>query len=151
MQWEFTADDVVRGDVAYDIAAFRRDLLEEVRANLTGDDDAVLRQGFDTLYDLCYWLATGRDFADFAAPTDGPFNAAMLHAIRDHMEDNIVMLGAILQRMIMDGVERGLPLEEAVEAVAQRHAALVVSGPQIHSSDSNWGSTSHSSEGKFPS
>ena len=55
----------------------------------------------------------------------------MLHAIRDHMEDNIVMLGAILQRMIMDGVERGLPLEEAVEAVAQRHAALVAAGPQI--------------------
>jgi hypothetical protein len=53
------------------------------------------------------------------------------------MEDNIAMLGAILQRKSVDGVERGLPLEEAVEATAQRHTALVATGPQIHSREAN--------------
>jgi hypothetical protein len=37
------------------------------------------------------------------------------------MAPNVTMLGAILQRMIMDRVEQGLPLEEALVAVEQEH------------------------------
>lgn len=127
MQWEFTPDEVVRGTAAYALADFRRDLAEEVRANLGGADEAYLRQGFDLIYDLCHWLATGRDFDTFAAtlPCGSPFDAPTLQAISEHMGDNAAMLGAILQRMIMDGVESGLPLEQALDRASRHHAAMV--------------------------
>lgn len=41
------------------------------------------------------------------------------------MADNVVMLGAILQRLIMDRVEANMPLAQAIQDVAQWHAALV--------------------------
>jgi len=130
MQWEFTPDEVVRGEVAYGLGDFRRDLLEEVRSNLAIDDETILRFSFDTLYDLCYWLATGRELEDFVAtlPPDAPFDGPTLEAILSYMDDNIGMLGAILQRTIMNGVEQGLPLEQAVELAARHHAEVVANG-----------------------
>lgn len=127
MQWEFTPDDVVRGEVDYGLREFRRDLLEEVRGNLATDDETLLRYSFDTLYDLCYWIATGREIEEFVAtlPADAPLDGPALEAMRVYMDDNIAMLGAVLQRKIMDGVEHGMPLEEAVESAARHHAEVV--------------------------
>ena len=48
-----------------------------------------------------------------------------LRALREHGGANVEMLGAILQRMIMDGVEASLPLEEAVAQVATHHQQMV--------------------------
>lgn len=130
MQWEFTPDDVVRGEVAYGLGEFRRDLLQEVRANLASFDEDTLRFSFDTLYDLCYWIATGRELEDFVAtlPANAPFDGPALETVLGYMDDNIAMLGAILQRKIMDGVEHGMPVEQAVESAARYHAELVASG-----------------------
>lgn len=127
MQWEFTPEEVVKGVVEYGLHEFRRDLFEEVTANLASDDDDFLQQSFDLIYDLCYWEATGREFADFVATLDEniPLETHMLQAIKEHMRDNIIMLGAILQRMIMDGVESGLVLEQAVAQAAERHTLAV--------------------------
>jgi hypothetical protein len=127
MQWEFTPDEVVKGTADYTLAEFRRDLAEEVRANLGGDDECFARHSYDLIYDLCHWLATGRDFAEFVAtlPEDAPLEAHVLQVIKEHMRDNIAMLGAILQRMIMDGVEAGLPLDQALDQASRRHAATV--------------------------
>ncbi|WP_303906457.1 hypothetical protein [Thiohalomonas denitrificans] len=128
MQWEFTPEDVVKGGVDYGLAEFRKGLKEEVRINLVGDNEASLQQSFDLIYDLCYWMATGREFADFAVTIDddAPFEIHILQAIKEHMRDNITMLGAILQRLIMDGVENGMPTHEAVEMAARQHAGVVV-------------------------
>lgn len=127
MQWEFTPEQVVKGETGYDLAQFRSDLFEEVSANLGTDDPASLQQSYDLIYDLCYWLATGREFTVFIAtlPEHAPLDSHVLHAIKEHMRDNIAMLGAILQRTIIDGVEAGMPLEQAVSAAAQHHAATV--------------------------
>ncbi len=132
MQWDFTPDDVVRGEVDYNLKAFRCDLRKEVAANLDSDDEVFVQQCFDLIYDLCYWMSTGREFADFAAMLDdnAPLEAHVLQAIREHMRDNIAMLGAILQRDIMNGVEHGLSVEQAVERTAQNHAAEAVSVTQ---------------------
>jgi hypothetical protein len=126
MQWEFTPEEVVKGEVEYDLEAFRRDLRVEVANNLHGDDEAFVEQGFDLIYDLCYWMATGRQFADFAATLteESPLDADVLQVVKEHMQDNITMLGAILQRMIMDGVEQGVPVEQAVSQAAQRHSQI---------------------------
>ena len=47
------------------------------------------------------------------------------------MADNVAMLGAILQRLIMDGVEAGLPLQQAVDDAAQRHAQVAAAVPAL--------------------
>ena len=59
MEWEFTPEQVVKGEIGYGLAEFRRDLFEEVRANLGADDPVSLQKSYDLIYDLCYWLATG--------------------------------------------------------------------------------------------
>ncbi|MCW8827945.1 MAG: hypothetical protein OQK94_02690 [Gammaproteobacteria bacterium] len=127
MQWEFTPEEVVKREVDYGLETFRRDLFEEVAGNLGSDDENFLQQSFDLIYDLCYWEATGREFSDFVITLDEnvPLEAHVLQAIKEHMRDNITMLGAILQRMIMDGVESGLVLEQAIANAAEKHKLAV--------------------------
>lgn len=126
MKWDFTPDEVVRGEVAYTVPDFRHDLFQEVATNL-GEDDGALQTRFDLIYDLCYWIATGREFDDFIKTigTEPALDEPFLATIKDYMADNITMLGAILQRMIMDGVEQGLPVEEAVDQAARLHQEQV--------------------------
>lgn len=122
MQWEFTPEEVVKGICDYTLADFRRDLAEEVRMNLGESDEARIQSTFALLYDLCYSLATDKDFEEFiAAYAYDPPTVQFLREMRPLMADNAAMLGAILQRQIMDRVEAGMPLENAIEEVAQWH------------------------------
>jgi len=129
MEWEFTAEQVVKAEVGYGLEAFRRDLAEEVRNNLAGADARQQAQAFDLIYDMCYALATNRDLDGFlAAYAFDPPTCEFLRDVQPAMAANIEMLGAILQRMIMDGVEQGLPLELALSEAAHRHGRLVGTG-----------------------
>lgn len=129
MEWEFTAEEVVKTEVGYGLADFRRDLGEEVRMNLGRADKVQQQQTFDLVYDLCYALATNRRLEDFlAAYAFDPPTCEFLREIRPMMDANVEMLGAILQRMIMDGVEQGIPLDQAVGAAAARHGEVVRPG-----------------------
>lgn len=127
MQWDFTPDEVVKGEVNYALEDFRNDLKEEVINNLASDDEAFISHSFNVIYELCHWMATGREFADFVAtlPENELLDAHTLQGIKEHMRENISMLGVILQRMIMDNVEQGLPLEQAIEYTAQQHLKIV--------------------------
>lgn len=139
MQWDFTPEDVVKGEIGYSLEQFRHDLAEEVRTNLGADDPTALQQSFDLIYDMCYWLATGREFSAFAAtvPADSPLDVHVLQPIKEHMRDNVAMLGAILQRLIMDGVETGMPLEQALDAATRRHTAIIEAGtPNLQNASS---------------
>lgn len=121
MEWEFTPEDVVKGRSAYGLAEFRRDLAEEVRANVQGNADVFART-YHLLYDLCYALATSKDFeAHLAAYAYDPPTVEFLRELQPLMENNVAMLGAILQRQIMDRVEAGMPLEKAIDDVATWH------------------------------
>ena len=126
MEWEFSPEDVVQGKSAYGLAEFRRDLFQEVRFNLPpATTQAEGEQLFALVYDLCYWLATGREAADFERDigTD-PMLLAFVRMVQRHSGPNVEMLGAILQRSIMDGVEAGMPLDAALNAAAARHAEV---------------------------
>lgn len=121
MEWEFTPEDVVKGRSAYGLAEFRRDLAKEVRANVRGDADVFART-YHLLYDLCYALATSKDFdAHLAAYAYDPPTVQFLREMQPLMENNVAMLGAILQRQIMERVEAGMPLEKAIDDVAAWH------------------------------
>lgn len=121
MEWEFTPEDVVKGRSGYGLAEFRHDLAEEVRQNIGGDADRFAR-AYHLLYDLCYALATSKDFeAHLSAYAYDPPTVQFLRELQPLMENNVAMLGAILQRQIMDRVEAGMPLENAVADVAEWH------------------------------
>lgn len=128
MEWEFTPQQVVKGEVDYGLEIFRRDLMQEVSLNVPGIGEEQLNPVFALAYDLCYWLATGKDYDEFEEQFED-LNALMfLRALREHGQGNVEMLGAILQRMIMDGVEAGLPLEEAVAQVGAHHQQIARQG-----------------------
>lgn len=126
MEWEFSPDDVVQGNVDYGLADFRRDLLQEFRMNLpTENRPAEPERLFAMAYDLCYWLATGGEFAEFEREVGAdPYLGGFLRMVHRHSESNVAMLGAILQRAIMDSMDQGMPLEAALEAVAQRNSQV---------------------------
>ncbi|HQZ01763.1 MAG TPA: hypothetical protein PL024_05700 [Thauera sp.] len=129
MEWEFTAEDVVKAQAAYLLEDFRRDLMEEVRMNLGESDELQLTRSFNLLYDMCYALATGRSLDDFLKPyAYDPPTCEFLQKLQPLMAANVEMLGAILQRMIMYGVEAGMPLETAVDEAASRHQQVVAAG-----------------------
>lgn len=133
MEWEFTPDEVVRADVNYELGQFRNDLWQEVRQN-TGDMEAIQqRKIFDVMYDVCYWVATGNDFDAFLATLDQEsFFPGLLSSIREQLEANTAMLGAILQRMIMDRVEgQSMPLDAALQEVDALHREIT-SQPLLH-------------------
>jgi len=122
MEWEFTAEQVVKGDADYGLPDFRRDLGEEVRVNMGSADELQLRRTFNLIYDMCYALATHRQLEEFlSAYAYDPPTCQFLREIEPLMRGNVEMLGAILQRMIMEGVELGLDLERAVDEAARRH------------------------------
>jgi hypothetical protein len=131
MEWEFTSAEVVRGEVGYGLPEFRRDLGEEIRANLPGLDDPELDRLFRTVYDLHYWLATGNEYREFEGQyADQPKLLPLLRAVHAQCTANVEMLGAILQRLIMEGVEAGAPLEQALQQAAQRHARVAAEMPR---------------------
>lgn len=125
MEWEFTPQQVVKGEVGYGLAEFRHDLMQEVLLNVPGIEEEKLNQVFALAYDLCYWLATGKDYDEFEERFQDINTLMFLRALREHGQGNVEMLGVILQRMIMDGVGSSLPLEEAVAQVAAHHQQMV--------------------------
>lgn len=131
MEWEFTAAALVRGEAVYGLTEFRRDLGEEIRSNLPGLDDPELDRLFRLIYDLHYWLATGNDYCEFEGQfADQPKLVSLLRAVHATCTGNVEMLGAILQRLIMNGVEAGAPLEQAVNHAAQVHLRAAAVSPQ---------------------
>ena len=128
MEWEFTPQQVVKGEVGYGLDEFLHDLMQEVSLNVPGIGDEQLNPVFVLTYDLCYWLATGKDYDEFEERFEDINMLMFLRALREHGQGNVEMLGAILQRMIMEGVEASLPLEEAVVQVAAHHQQMVRQG-----------------------
>lgn len=129
MEWEFTAEDVVKGRTGYGLSEFRHDLAEEVRQNTGADGDAFVRT-YHLIYDLCYALATSKDLdAHLGAYAYDPPTVQFLRELQEPMSENVTMLGAILQRQIMDRVEAGMALEDAVSEVAEWHKQTVAEHP----------------------
>jgi len=126
MQWEFLPEEVVKGEAVYSLADFRADLAREVEMNMPDADAAQRDATHALLYDACYWLATGHEFEAFLASYSfDPPTCEFLRAVQPTLEPNVEMLGAILQRMIMNRVEAGAQLEQALEQVAVQHRRIV--------------------------
>jgi len=126
MEWEFLPEQVVKGETDYSLADFRSDLAREVELNMPGADPTQRGATHALLYDACYWLATGNEFEAFLASYSyDPPTCEFLRAVQPTLEPNVQMLGAILQRMIMNRVEAGAKLEQALEQVVAQHRRVV--------------------------
>jgi len=131
MQWEFSPEQVVKAEVGYGLEEFRVDLAREVRINMPLADDGERAATYSLLYDLCHWLATGREFDAFVTSfAHDPPTCEFLREVEPALAPNVEMLGAILQRMIMDRVESGLALEVALEQVAVEHRRVAAGVPE---------------------
>lgn len=129
MEWEFTPEQVVKGEVGYALEDFRRDLAREVRNNLGPASPEQVAQTADLLYDLCHVLATNRSVESLLATLAyDPPACEFLSSMVEPMRANGEMLGAILQRLIMDRVEGGMPLEQALDSVTELHRLVVSEG-----------------------
>ncbi|MBK6629781.1 MAG: hypothetical protein IPG33_01375 [Betaproteobacteria bacterium] len=129
MEWEFTPEQVVKGEVGYGLDDFRRDLALEARSNLGPASPEQVAQTSDLLYDLCHTLATDREVESLLATLAyDPPTCEFLREMVEPMRPNGEMLGAILQRLIMDRVEAGMPLEQALDSVAEHHRQLLANG-----------------------
>lgn len=129
MEWEFTAEDVVKAKVGYMLKDFRRDLREEIHLNVGNSDGLQFQRTFNLIYDMCYALATGHMLDEFLVLyAYDPPTCEFLRGVEPLMAVNVEMLGAILQRMIMDGVEEGMALEQAVSEAAFRHRQVATAG-----------------------
>jgi hypothetical protein len=129
MEWVFTPEQVVKAEVGYSLEDFRRDLAAEVRNNLGPDSPEQMAQTTDLLYDLCHVLATNRTVESMLSSLAyDPPTCEFLREMVEPMRPNGEMLGAILQRLIMDRVEAGMPLEQALESVAEHHRQVVLKG-----------------------
>lgn len=127
MEWEFTPEQVVKGEVGYALEDFRRDLAMEVRNNLGPASSEQVAQTTNLLYDLCHTLATNRTVESMLATLAyDPPACEFVREMVEPMRPNGEMLGAILQRMIMDHVEAGMPLELALQSVAEHHRRVVL-------------------------
>lgn len=125
MQWDFSPEDVVKARADYSLEDFRRDLSEEVHMNLPPSDPLQEQRSFNLIYDLCYALATSKDLdSHLGAYAYDPPTVQFLREVEPMMADNVEMLGAILQRLIMDRIESGMVLEQAIEDTAAWHAKL---------------------------
>jgi len=125
MQWDFSSEDVVKARADYSLADFRRNLAEEVRMNLPPADALQEQRSFNLIYDLCYALATSKELdVHLGAYAYDPPTVQFLREIEPMMAENVEMLGAILQRLIMDRIESGMVLEQAIEDTAAWHAKL---------------------------
>ena len=130
MEWEFTPAQVVKGEAHYDLAAFRSDLAREVAANVHSAHADEFQRAYALIYGLCYWLATGKPLANLLASfDDDPATREWLAEIAPHMRGNVDMLGALLQRDIMEHVAAGSPLPGALRAVAARNEDLARTAP----------------------
>ena len=132
MEWEFTPQQVVRGEAAYGLPDFRDDLAQEIRKNLGDAGPDEFGRTYSLIYDLCYWLATGRSFEDFSSQfKHDPPTLLFLQSVNENMNPNVQMLGAILQRLIMDRVEQGTNIEQAVQEVAKYHEVITGGGTTL--------------------
>lgn len=140
MQWDFSPEDVVKGREGYGLAQFRADFAREVRLNTPDANDEERARTFNLLYDLCHWLARGAELDGFLATCAyDPPACEFLQEIHPLLSPNVEMLGAILQRMIIEGVESGMALNDALASVDSQHRRIangtmpVEAGPALSS------------------
>src|SRR5512137_3206426 len=111
MQWDFTGDQVVTGEVDYSLEEFRKDFYAEVKDNFPEYDKQALDSMYRLAYDVCYCIASQRDLGELLEQCKQKgIKADMkyLELIRNSNLANIDMLKAIFARKVSEFMDEGL-------------------------------------------
>ena len=128
MEWTFTAEEVVKGEVDYTIEEFRRDLYEEVKINFPEYSSKEMETIFSIAYDVCFCTATSKELDDLLKHLQDKGIKAdknYLQLIRDSNLANIDMLKALFARKVADFMDEGCSSEEALKKLDVYHKSLV--------------------------
>jgi len=128
MQWDFTAEQVAKGEVEYTIEEFRNDFYAEVKDNFPEYDEKALDGIFRLAYDVCYCTAVRQDLGDLLKHCRAKGIRAdkkYLQLIRDSNLDNIDMLKAIFARKVSEFMDQGLSSKDALKKLDEYHKKII--------------------------
>jgi hypothetical protein len=124
MKWNFTGEQVVKGEVDYSLEEFRKDFYEEVKDNFPEYGTAELDSLYRLAYDVCYCTAAQRDLGELLEHCrEKGLKADMryLELIRDSNLENIIMLKALFARKVSEFMDEGLSSEDALKKLDEYH------------------------------
>ena len=128
MQWEFTGDQVVSGEVDYTLEEFRKDYYQEIKANFPEFNEQETDRMFKVAYDVCYCTATKRQLSELVSHlrTKGiTSDVQYLELIRDSNTENIAMLRAIFAAIVSGYIKQGMSNPEAMQKLDEYHKATI--------------------------
>lgn len=128
MEWTFTGEEVVKGEVDYTIEEFRGDLYEEVKNNFPEYSKSEMDTMFSIAYDVCYCMATSKELDDLLKHLQDKGIKAdkkYLELIRDSNLANIDMLKALFARKVADFMDEGCSSQEAIKKLDEYHQNLL--------------------------
>ena len=132
MEWTFTAEQVMKGEVEYGLEEFRRDFYQEVKDNFSDYSTEKLDAMFRLAYDVCYCEATQGNLdgiINHYQEKGLPVDVTYLQLIRDSNRDNSAMLKAVLARELAKRMQQGLSSEDALKNLEEYHKHLASTIP----------------------
>jgi hypothetical protein len=124
MKWNFTGEQVVKGEVDYSLEEFRKDFFEEVKDNFPEYGTEELDSLYRLAYDVCYCTVAQRDLGELLEHCrEKGLKADMryLELIRDSNLANIIMLKALFARKVSEFMDEGLSSEDALKKLDEYH------------------------------
>lgn len=128
MKWDFTGEQVVKGEATYSLEEFRDDFYLEVKDNFPEYDKKALDSIYRLAYDVCYCVATQRDLEELLKHCKKKGIKADLKyfgLIRDSNRENIDMLKAIFARKVSEFMDEGLTSAEALKKLDEYHKSVI--------------------------
>ncbi|MCX5896489.1 MAG: hypothetical protein NTZ51_11770 [Proteobacteria bacterium] len=128
MKWDFTGDQVVKGEVDYSLEEFRKDFYAEVKNNFPEYDTKALDSIYRLAYDVCYCVATQRDLGELlkhCREKGIKADIKYLELIRDSNLDNIDMLKALFARKVSEFMDEGLSSADALKKLDAYHKKVI--------------------------
>ena len=128
MEWDFSPEQVVKGEIDYTLQEFRQDYHSEIEDNFDDFDPDQLSVIYSLAYDVCYASAIRQDLKTILAHWTSKgvqVDLAYLELIRDSNLANIEMLKAIFARKVSEFMDVGLDAEAALKKLEAYHKRVV--------------------------
>ena len=128
MEWTFTSEQVVQGEVDYSLEEFIDDFYEEVKDNFPEYGTEELNTISRLAYDVCYCTATRRnldELLEHCKEKGLKVDMKYLELIRDSNLANIDMLKALFARKVSEFVDEDLGSEAALKKLDEYHNKIL--------------------------
>ena len=128
MQWDFSREQVLAGEVVYTLEEFRKDYLAEIKENFPEFDERETDRMFRIAYDVCYCTATNRELSELVQHLRKKgisSDVEYLELIRDSNTENIAMLRAIFAAIVSGYIKEGLSSREALLKLDAYHKSSI--------------------------